>query len=226
MKSKITKLVAIVSLLFTIWIFSTSVNASNERAKITVENFLTYIEEGSSYSLDYIDRTNYELYNTVQENLYSISSLDYEIMKITQEDDVYHINVKIKAEGTNWKISGIKVKFDVKQINGSYKIIDTNFFEKANLEYGEKIVFGILGGIGIVFFLIIGDFVLVTIIIIVIIIIAVKKSKKEKNNNIDKQWQMKIGVVNYYTNFCKNNYGSIYKVINRSKNDERFLLTR
>lgn len=187
MRNKIIKFITIFTLLFIIGISANSVNASSEQAKITVENFLTDIEEESSDSIDYIDKNNYELYNIVQENLYSISSLNYKITKITQEDDVYHVNVKIEAEGTNWKISGITVKFDVKQINGSYKIIDTNFFEKANLEYGAKIAFGILGGIGIVFFLIIGAFVFVTIIIIVIIIIAVKKSKKEKTNNIEKQ---------------------------------------
>lgn len=180
MKNKIIKLIALLGLLLISGIFFVSSNASDTEAKYVVDNFMTYIEHGNSKAKDYIDDDNYILYNTVQEKLYSISSLDYQITKITQEDNIYHISAKISAEGDNWKISGITVNFDVKRINNSYKITYTDFFEKANSKYGVGIVATVFSVIGIVFLIIMGVLITIGIIIVIIVVLVVKSNKKKK----------------------------------------------
>ena len=79
----------------------------------------------------------------------------------------------MSAEGDNWKINGITVKFDVKEVDNSYKIIDTDFFKKASSEYIIEMVFGIFAIVGVIFFIVI-----ITIAIIVVIVI-VKANKKQ-----------------------------------------------
>ena len=175
MKCKITKIIAIFIFGIMIGLFYNNIFATDEQVKNTVDNFLTYIEQENSSALKYIDQNNNKLYTTVQENLYSISSIDYQITKITQKNDIYHVKVKVSAKGDNWKLNGITVKFDIKEVDNSYKIIDTDLFQKASSEYIIWMVFSIFAFIGIIFFIVI-----ITIVIIVIIVIVKSNKKKIK----------------------------------------------
>ena len=135
MRNKALKIFLIFSLVMLIGTFGLGVKALDiapnpeNQVKNTVNNFLLYIEYGSSYTFNYIDSNNKELYNKAQNRIHTYDSIDYEITKVKQKGDIYKVDVKINAEGDDFKVNGITANFDVKYVNGAYRIVDTNFFD-------------------------------------------------------------------------------------------------
>lgn len=181
MKKNILKICLVISLLFIILVALTiNVNATlnpEADAKNTVSNYLTTLSKGNSYGLIYIDQSNAELYQTAKDKLHNYDYISYSIEKVKTKGDVYKVNAKITVRTTdNVTIDGMTAEFDVKNINGIYKITDTDFFRITSPEY----VAGMAIGIIVVVFLLIGIiFVGIVIVVIVVVIIVVKKNKKK-----------------------------------------------
>ena len=169
------KCIIIISLLVLIIASTVNVYATENDAKNVVKSFLSCIDRGDSRAATYIDSSNAELYNTIQEKIESFSSVDYEIKKITQNGDTYKIDAIIKAEGVNWSVEGITAHFDVKYNNGTYIITDTNFFEITSPEH----IAGMAISIVVLVFIILGIVFFTIIIIIVIVVIVVNKNKNK-----------------------------------------------
>ena len=185
MKKNIIKILLIISVLVIIVVgFTTNVKATQtslytpeESSKVTVKEFLSYLSAENYYALIYIDSNNYELYNTVQDKLHSYEEIKYEIKKVKKQGDNYKVEVKIAAEGINWKVSGITANFDVKEINNSYKITSTDFFEITSPEHIAGMAFGIVSVVFIILGVVFGT---IIIIVVIVIVVAVNKSKKKK----------------------------------------------
>ena len=163
MKKNIIKIFALFCTLMILTTLSISANAlsiemtkeaqeAEKQAKNTVNNFLSYLEYGSSSTYNYIDKNNTELYNKLQNNLKSYSNIDSEIKKISKKGDTYEIEMKIVSEKGETKVSGVTSEFKVKEINGSYKIVETNFFDVTSAEF----VFGIVAGVFGIVLLVLG----------------------------------------------------------------------
>ena len=148
---------------------------AEKQAKNTVNNFLSYLEYGSSSAYSYIDTNNEELYSKLQDRLNSYSTIDSEIKKINKKDDTYEIEMKISAESGGTKVSGLTAEFKVKEINGSYKIVETNFFDITSAEFVLGIVAGVFGVVALV----LGAIFFAIIITVIIVIVIVKKNKKK-----------------------------------------------
>ncbi len=86
---------------------------------------------------------------------------------------LYEIKGTFKAQGPNWNVSGLSATFTVERVNGYFYINDTNLFEKMGLK-GVGKIFGWIGGILLVIFLI---FIGVVILIIVLIVRSQRKKK-------------------------------------------------
>lgn len=177
MKKNIIKFISVIGLVILINMFTINVYAAEKEAENSVKAFLSYVDNGgSNYAIKYIDSSNNELYNTFKNRINSFSSVKYEVTKVTQQDNLYKVDVRIKAEGDNWKIEGITAHFDVKYDNGSYKITNTDFFEITSPEHIAGMAISIVAIVFIVLGII---FVGIVIIIVVIIIIVVNISKKK-----------------------------------------------
>ena len=177
MKKNVIKIMSVIGLVILINLFAVNVYATEKEAENTVKGFLSYVNKGnSSYAVKYIDSNNTELYDSLKNRINSFESVKYDVKKVTKEDDLYKVDVKIKAEGDNWKIEGITTHFDVKYDNGSYKITNTDFFKIASPEHIAEMVIPIVA----VVFMILGIvFIGIIIIVVVIIIIVVNISKKK-----------------------------------------------
>ena len=84
--------------------------------------------------------------------------------------------MKIVSEKGGTKVSGVTSEFKVKEINGSYKIVETNFFDVTSAEFVFGIVAGVFGIVLLVLGCIFGS---IIIVIIIVIVIVVKKNKKK-----------------------------------------------
>ena len=151
------------------------VNASSKLIPIdvkeTLDSFFNCLDDGDEDVYNYIDSSNTELSNNIQTYLNSIS-IKYQITDINKENDTYFVEAKIAAQGINWNVSGFTTKYELKQINGEYKIINTDLFNVIGSDNVFAFVFKILAIVFGVIFTIIA-------IIVTIVIICVKKSKKK-----------------------------------------------
>ena len=181
MKKNILKICFVISLLFIILgTLTISANAALDPeadAKNTVMNYLTTLSKGNSFGLRYIDPSNTELYQTANDKLHNYDYISYSIDKVKTKGDIYKVEVKISVRtADNVSVDGVTAEFDVKNINGIYKITDTDFFKITSPEYVAGMALGIIAiifaAIGIVF-------VGIIVVIIVVIIIVVKKNKKK-----------------------------------------------
>ena len=193
MKRNCFKFLTIFVILFLITGFSTCVKAlttstyttaptsySNEYlAESTVVNFLDSIKYKSIYTINSIDSNNHELYNQARDRLQSFEDVKYEVKKVSKispNGDKFKVEIKFSAEGVNWEIGGEKSYFIVESVNGSYKITETDFFDKTSTEYianlAIRIIFIAFGIVG----LILGS---IIITVVVIVIVVVKNNKKK-----------------------------------------------
>ena len=176
MKKNNIKILAVAFIIMIIALFTTNVYASESDAKKTVTNFLTCLENGSSATSQYLDSHNTEIYKIAQDKLHSYDDINFEIKKVKQKGDTYKVEVKIKAEGKNWKVEGVNANFDVQYVNGAYRITDTDFFKITSPEY----IAGMAVGIVAIVFLVLGAiFFVIVVVIIIIVVIVVKKNKKK-----------------------------------------------
>ena len=148
----------------------------------TFEGFVFYLNKGSDNVYDYIDSSNTKLRNNVEEYLGNIS-LNNEVLDVTSiSENHYKIEARIDASGGTWNVSGFKVYYEIKLIDGEYRLVDTNLFEFV----GSENVIEFVGKI----FIIIGSIISVIFLIVLIIaIILIVKSRKKKivtgeNNDI------------------------------------------
>ena len=140
----------------------------NSNVKSSLDNFLKCMNDGDNNVYNYIDTSNTELYNNVESYLHSLA-INYKITNITEENDTYTIEAKIAAAGIGWNVSGLTVKFELKEINNQYKITNTSLFDVIGIENVLSFILKI--------FAIIGGVLLILIVIIVIIVIRVRKKK-------------------------------------------------
>ena len=133
-----------------------------------------------------IDTSNEELYNNIEEYIFPKSNNDYDsesfhiktdIKEITEENGIYNIKTKIRAEGRSltgrWSVSGFTANFQVGQIDGEYKVIDTDLFDVI----GPKNV----GIFVLKIFALVGGVFLLTILIIVFAVLRATKKKKQED---------------------------------------------
>ena len=162
-------------------VFAAKYDSLPVEAKDTFEFFVYYFNNGNEAIYNIIDQENSELSINIKEYLGN-TNLDYNVIDVKIiSDNHYRINTRISASGvdgfTNWQISGHKCFFDVKFINDSYKVTDTDLFSKIGAEnVGETIfkVFLIFGALFLGFWLVIG---------IIAIWYFISKKKKKVNNN-------------------------------------------
>ena len=147
----------------------------NSNARISLDNFFECVNDADYDVYNYIDTTNTELYNNIQNYLNSLT-INYQIINITEKNNICTIDTRISASGIGWNVSGLTVTFELKKINNEYKITKTNLFDKIGFDniflFTSKIfaiVFGIL-------FLI---FAIPPIIVVVCIIVYNKKKERD-----------------------------------------------
>ena len=171
MNKKVSKILLSILLVLTISIqLVQTVQASdlNSNIKSSLDNFLECINAGDNNVYNYIDTSNMELYNNVESYLHSLA-INYQITNITEENNTYTIEAKIAASGIGGNVSGLTVKFELKEINNQYKITNTSLFDVIGIENVLSFILRI--------FAIIGGVLLFIIVIIVIIVIRVRKKK-------------------------------------------------
>lgn len=189
MKKSYKIVMLIILACLSLFIFTNTVNADvqiyresdYDRVENTVNNFIFYLDIGSSNIYSIIDSTNTELYQGILEYLYEDIEIEYDVKKIEKiSDNTYEVKGEIEAYGEDWNADGFLVSFEVEESYGTYKIISTNLFNKIGEENIDKtmfmaiivllmMVFAVLFSIGI------------TIMAVVIIVIVNKKKKNEDN---------------------------------------------
>ncbi|MBE5819502.1 MAG: hypothetical protein E7310_01540 [Clostridiales bacterium] len=189
MKKSCKFLILIVIMFMLSFIVTKNVNADVARVnddyykvENTVDDFIFYLDIGSSSIYNVIDSTNTELYQGIVEYLYKYIDIEYDVKKIEKiSDNTYKVKGKIEASGENWTANGFTVSFEVEKEYGAYKITYTDLFDKIGAENVTKTVFMIVGTI----FLILGFgfilFIGIVTMIVVIIVVVNKKKKKEEN---------------------------------------------
>ena len=138
-----------------------------------------------------IDTSNEELQSNIQSYVFSESSsglyseefyvpsfhIKTDVKKITEENGVYNIKTRIRAEGKglggSWSVNGFTANFQVSQIDGEYKVIDTDLFDiigPKNVGIFLLKVFAIIGGVFL-------------LTILIIVFSALRSTKKRKQEN-------------------------------------------
>ena len=103
-------------------------NFDQEKARETVEEFVTCLNNADECALNYIVKTNEDLVAGVRENLRAVE-IHYYIKDVEKVDDYYVVKMTINAEGPGWSISGFTVKYNVENVNGSALITETTLFD-------------------------------------------------------------------------------------------------
>ena len=160
-------------------------NIDLERA---FHNFIICMNRQDEEVYNYIDTSNEELYNNIKEYLFP--DLDYygtnsfriktDVKEITEENGIYNIKTTIRAEGEGingrWSVSGFTANFEAKEIDGKYKITDTDLFDIIGTKNVGKFILMVFG---IVF----GIIALVILIIVLAVVFSLKKKKQPNDNN-------------------------------------------
>lgn len=180
MKKIFLSLTVIFLLLIGVDVYAAKYDSLPLDVRETFENFVRYFNDGDTEIYNIIDQENSEISINIKDYLGN-TALNYEVIDVEIiSEEHYRINTRISASGvdgfTNWQVSGYKAYFDVKFINDSYKVTDTDLFSKIGAEnVGESIfkVFLIIGALFLGFWLIIG---------IIVICYFISKKKKKANN--------------------------------------------
>ena len=159
---------------------------SNTEMEKVFYRFIVCMNRADEDVYNCIDTSNEELYNNKEEYIFPKSNIDYDsesfhiktdIKEITEENGIYNIKTKIRAEGRSltgrWSVSGFTANFQVGQIDGEYKVIDTDLFDVI----GPKNV----GIFVLKIFALVGGIFLLTILIIVFAVLRATKKKKQEN---------------------------------------------
>ena len=177
MIKKINILIIILLLIIIISPYVVNANSNNiePEVKTTLQEFMKCLNNSDSNIYNYIDNSNLELCNNIEEYLNSVQ-IQYQITNTLKENDIYTIKTKIEASGIGWNVSGFTVQFNLKSINGKYKIVDTSLFDVIGSDNVMKFTMSIIRTV----FTIIGVVFLVIGIIIATVIIIIVKNKKNK----------------------------------------------
>ncbi len=159
---------------------------SNIELEKVFHNFIIYMNRQDEEIYNYIDTSNEELYNNIQSYVFPESSSAYDmqyfriktdVKEITEENGIYNIKAKIRAEGEGtggrWSVSGFTANFQVEQIDGEYRVIDTDLFDiigPKNVGIFVLKIFALVGGVF-----------LLTILIIVFVVLRSTKKKKQED---------------------------------------------
>lgn len=134
-----------VSILLIVMLFLTNIvfaQSTNFKSRETLNAFIKYMNNGGSNIFDYIDRSNTELENNINQYLGTVS-MNLNVTKIEERDDYSNISGTLTAHGDNWSCEGITVKFEFKKINDKYLLTDTTLFDhigSANIEDFTKVM--------------------------------------------------------------------------------------
>ena len=152
------------------------VNAkSNKYPKDVIEVLEVFIDclnraDEDIYSL--VDPNNTELINDIKNQINDIN-VTYDIKYIRQRaKDYYRIKTNFNAHGDKWSTSGFSSWYDIKLIDGAYKIADTNLFKRAGFEVIST--FGIMAFIA---------FPIIFVLPYLIIFFKLRKRNKNVSNN-------------------------------------------
>ena len=179
MKKRIIKIISVLFLLTIIMIQLNAIYAKTVDAKIkyTIDDFCKSLERNSSLAYNYIDGNNKELSDNIKKYKDSIQKLEFTTKNITEKDGITTVTGNIEAKGDNWNVEGFTVKFNLKNVNGMYKITDTDLFYIISPEHTFKFVGSIFG---IVFGIIGVIFVIITVTVVIVVVVVTKNKKKKK----------------------------------------------
>ena len=160
---------------------------SNSEVGRVFHRFIICMDRQDEEVYDYIDTSNEELYNNIKEYVFpepvyedNLFRIKTNVKEITEENGIYNIKATIQAVGKsfvgNWRISGFTANFEVKEVDGEYKVTDTDLFNIIGPENVGKFVLKILA---IVF----GVIILVILIIVFVVVFSLKKKKQPKDSN-------------------------------------------
>ena len=118
-----------------------------------LEVFINCLNNNDEDIYSVIDLNNTQLINDINNQINDIN-VTYEIINVKNKDENYfRIKTRFNASGDNWSTSGFTSWYDIKLIDGGYKITDTNLFNKVGLEYISKaVLIGFLAA-GVIFVL-------------------------------------------------------------------------
>lgn len=137
----------------------------------TLEVFINCLNNSDEDIYSVVDSNNEELIDDIRNQINDIN-VSYDIKYIkTKGENYYRIKTRFSASGDHWSTSGFSSWFDIKLVDGAYKIYDTNLFNKVGLEYiSTVVIIGFIVGLSIFF----GPFIVILI-----------KSKRRKIINND-----------------------------------------
>lgn len=174
-------LVSIVSFFVVITVNAYEYNELPVKVQNTFEGFVFYLNKGSDNVYDYIDSSNTKLRNNVEEYLGNIS-LNNEVLDVTSiSENHYKIEARIDANGGTWNVSGFKVYYEIKFVDGEYKLVETNLFEFV----GSENVIEFVGKIFIIIGCVVSGIFLIVLIVAIILIIKSRKKKIVTGENND-----------------------------------------
>lgn len=166
-------LVSIISFFTVVTVNAYEYNELPIEVQNTFEGFIYSFNEGSDDVYDYVDSSNIELRNNVKGYLSDIN-LKNEILDVTTiSDNHYKIEARIDASGGTWNVSGFKVYYEIKFVDGEYRVVDTNLFEFI----GSENVIEFVGKIFIIIGLVV-SFVFLVVLIVTIVLIVKSRNKK------------------------------------------------
>lgn len=189
MKIKYKIIALIILICLSLFVFNTTANATSEyqnsydydKVEKVVDNFIYYLDTGNSNIYYIIDDTNTNLYQGILDYLYSDIEIEYDVKKIEKIDEnTYKVKGKISASDENWNINGFSVYFELEKNYESYKIVQTDLFNKIGAENIAKTVFNLVGIIFLAIILIILFFIIIATMIIIIIVVANKKKQRQE----------------------------------------------
>lgn len=118
-----------------------------------LEVFINCLNNNDEDIYTVIDLNNTQLINDINNQINDIN-VTYEIINVKNKDENYfRIKTRFNASGDNWSTSGFTSWYDIKLIDGGYKITDTNLFNKVGLEYISKAVLIAFLAAGVIFVL-------------------------------------------------------------------------
>ena len=137
-----------------------------------LEVFIDCLNRGDDDIYSFVDSSNTRLIEDIRNQINDIN-VTYDIKYIRKKaEDYYRIKTIFDAHGEKWSTSGFSSWYDIKLIDGAYKIADTNLFKRTG--------FGAISTFGIIAFI---AFPIIFVLPYLLIFFKLRKRNKEINNN-------------------------------------------
>lgn len=134
------KLFLIVLIFFSFCVVNAKETKYPKEIKEVLEVFINCLNNSDEDVYSLVDSSNKELIGDIKKQINDIT-FTYDIKYIRKKDENYYrIKTTFSASGDHWSTSGFSAWFDLKEIDGAYKISDTNLFNKVGLEYISSVV--------------------------------------------------------------------------------------